>query len=507
MDTRGLSVYRSRNMYFSTFNNFDAHPEALGMRMLRYINRPGTITKKRQWLAQLSGMGDQCSTDLADDQDDPRISKQRPQIDFTIEWIYEMDLDRNIFHINGIPFFSLEYLPSPYSFLEYISKDHYGNVACAPACPPGCKYNKPVPPSVHDSDLATYQSLACTGAHIGLSDLLAISDALSPGEHVRVPLLETMIGQCMIRSDTASLIYELELASNHDQLMDEEWLTACTMANFAFVPQMFGTHISHPQLNRKEFTWVREDTVVCISTHLDDERCLQASISRLIDAILEEKDNPGDYFGVAFSVYHCAIVKVVKDAHITTFSHTTPFEFLPSFYADSPSTPGITALARLGNRVDPALFVRIMEINQTNEDNWHTYQQKSPPQGVDDTLPKISCKELPIELWREVALHLQSSDLIAFGLVSDLCREAATMVLRYPHVCGYRLVAVAKEKPQCLLHPGEYRFLHNACFSAAQAGIPANVLVGSESQNNIISRIKGDTHGIMKRLSAEISLG
>ncbi|OAX36635.1 hypothetical protein K503DRAFT_286815 [Rhizopogon vinicolor AM-OR11-026] len=88
----------------------------------------------------------------------------------------------------------------------------------------------------------------------------------------------------------------------NNKLTDEEWSTAFSMANFVFAPQIFNAppsgSINRPRLSRKEFTWVCEDTVVCITTHLDDEGNLQASMSRLIDAILEQKDNPGDYFEI-----------------------------------------------------------------------------------------------------------------------------------------------------------------------------------------------------------------
>src|SRR5882757_4900900 len=134
------------------------------------------------------------------------------------------------------------------------------------------------------------------------------------------------------------MICDIEIVIDHNKLTDKEWMTVCSMANLAFIPQIFDDtckFISHPELRRMEFTWVREDTVICIATHLDNERCLQASISRLMDAILEQKNSPGDYFGVAFSVYHCAIVKVVKGAHTTTFSHTAVLQFLPSFNAYS----------------------------------------------------------------------------------------------------------------------------------------------------------------------------
>ncbi|KAG1889394.1 hypothetical protein F4604DRAFT_1568610 [Suillus subluteus] len=364
-----------------------------------------------------------------------------------IEWVYEIDLDRNIFHINGMPFFSLECLPDDEDFIQYISKDHYGNLACASQCPPEHRYKRPTPPTVDNSDLVTYQSFMCTGSHVALSDLLAINYFLSPDEHIRVSLLEVMVGQCMISPAIGKEIYDIELVSDHNQLTDDQWSIACFMASIAFVPPIFDhiTHACHPKPSRKKFTWVREDTVVFIASHLDDERCLQASVSHLINEIMEQKDNSGDYFGIAFSVYHCALVKVVKDAHTVTFSHTNALQFLPSFYADSPSTPGITALARLGFRIDPALFERVVEICHNNR--FMTGESLSEGADSSDDVPSnITCPPLPPELWKEIALHLHPSELIPFGLVSKLFREVASTILRYPHLCGYRLVAAPRRK-------------------------------------------------------------
>ncbi|KAG1834050.1 hypothetical protein DFJ58DRAFT_619173, partial [Suillus subalutaceus] len=373
----------------------------------------------------------------------------------TYYWNYEIDLDRNIFHVDDMPFFSLECLPDDNTFIQYItndhmsedeaaedhiSEDHYGHTACALRCPPEHKYKTPPPPVVDNSDLMTYQSLMCTGSHVALSDLLAKSDILSEDEHVRVTLLEVMIGQCMVSSTIGKEIYEIELLKDHNQITDDQWSIACFMASIAFVPQMFDDiwHVCHPEPQRKEFTWVREDTVVCITTHLYDERCLQASVSRLINAIVEQKDNPGHYFGIAFSVFHCAIVKVVKDARATTFSHTSALQFLLSFFAHSPSTPGITALARLGYHIDPALFKRAVEVCHYAQYININKAEKSLTQRADVPLSTI-CPTLPLELWREIARYLCPFELIALGLVSRLCREAALMVLRYPHLCGYRL--------------------------------------------------------------------
>ncbi|KAG2143669.1 hypothetical protein DEU56DRAFT_791867, partial [Suillus clintonianus] len=95
-------------------------------------------------------------------------------------------------------------------------------------------------------------------------------------------------------------------------------------------------------------------------------------------------------------------------------------QFLRAFSSDSRSTPGITALARIGHRIDPALFVRAMEVCR-----W-------PGSTMD--------KENSLELWQEIALHLDLTDVLALGMVSELCRQAPSMVLHYPHVSAHRLV-------------------------------------------------------------------
>ncbi|KAG1745728.1 hypothetical protein EDB19DRAFT_2023615 [Suillus lakei] len=494
-------------MYLQSHHGCGGYAEGLGLKVLRLIRQPNGIATYRQEFGEmLDGLKSPSHSLLhienGDDFDTP--SRERPG---GYMWTYEIDLDRNIFHINGMPFFSLECLPDDDAFLQYIadgpipenayidhlSRDHYGHVACSSLCPPEHKYKKPTPPIVDDSDLATYQSLMCTGSQVALSDMLAISDVLSQDEHVRVSLLEVMIGQRMVGSDVGKEIHEIELLNDHNQLTDNQWSIACFMAGIAFVPQMFDNiwRVRHPKPKRKEFTWVREDTVVFIATHLHDERCLQASVSRLINAILEKKDNPGHYFGIAFSVHHCAVVKVVKDAHTITFSHTNALQFIPSFYAHSPSTPGITALARLGHRIDPALFERAMKVCRYNPPMSIKTKKllAQEADGSDDVPPNITCPTLPLELWREIALYPHYLDLITIGLVSKLCRGAALAVLRYPHFCGYRLAAVPKKIPKYLQK--KHIFMRAACFSAVQAGIPTTLDVGVEfhdtlSENTII---------------------
>ncbi|KAG2745241.1 hypothetical protein P692DRAFT_2080257 [Suillus brevipes Sb2] len=458
MGTRGCYFYRYRNLYFVYFRHYDSYPEGLGVEMLQCLRLPHAITEKQQELEEiLDELDGQSLPQELDGDDSLMIFDQRSNsFGLDVEWIYGIDLDRNVFLVNGIPFYSLECFPEPEDFPEDVVNDLYDNLACAPECPPEYKYKKPAAPVIDDSDLKTYRSLACTGPDAALSDLLGINDTLSTNEQVRVSVLEMMIAQCIYftnpHPDISRLTYEFEFISNPNQLSDEEWLDGYFLVSLAFVPQMFDApSMFHPiKPSRKEFIWAREDTVICLATHLDNERCLQASMSRLIKTILEQRDAPGDYFGVAFSVSHCAIVKVVKDAYTATFSHTTALQFLPSFFSESPSTPGITALARLGYRIDPALFPFAQRINGAP--------------------PSVNSAALPVELWQEIALYLDLRDVLVLRLVSKLCRQAASSVLRYPHVLGHRLVAVSKEMPRSPLRA--------ASFTAERAGTPTTVVVG-----------------------------
>jgi len=485
MGKPGYRVYRYQNIYSAYYHrDYDGNPESLGIKVLSSLRHPDAITNLKQ---QLGGELDEWKDygSIENGEGDVTISATRPRYGvLDAFYIYEIDLDQNIFHINGIPLFDLKCLPSKKHFLEYVSS-YNPNLCFMPEIPPQHKYKMPPPPTVADSDLAMYQSSVCTGTHMALSDLLAAGDMLSPTERVRVSLFETMVKQCMAKEYIVPIFYRIQLANDHNpRLTDDEWSVACSIADIVFAPQIFDERsgfIYNHQANWTGFTWVRKDTVLCVATRLDDERCLQASMSRLINAILEQKDNPGDYFGVAFSIHQCAVIKVVKGEEAMTFSHTGALQFLPSYYGDSPCTPGIAALARLADRVDPIPSVHASKTDHRERVivyyKGSTGGKGSIAQGADNTPPRnFSCPVLPPELWQIIALHLHVRDLIILGLVSRRCREVASMLLRYPHVCGYRLVGVPEEKPQCLLRP--HPLLRPAMFSAVQAGVPATVLVG-----------------------------
>ncbi|OJA12537.1 hypothetical protein AZE42_07177 [Rhizopogon vesiculosus] len=233
--------------------------------------------------------------------------------------------------------------------VAYMSDDHYGGVVCAPECPPKHKQNRSAPHIVHNTDLATYQSLVCTGTDVALSDLLSVSDILSPGEDVRVSPLEMMAGQCLIFNAPAS------------------------------------GSANRPRPSGKEFTW---------------------------------KDNPGDYCGVTFSVYHCAVVtKLSRRTHNDVQSYCRPPIFIVISFRFCFDTRHHCSCPCY--RIELALFVHAIEVGSS----WDLPQPEGKRSGkgrrggkrrrigkrrtdyeksrggIDDT-SNIRCAVLPLELAR-----------------------------------------------------------------------------------------------------------
>jgi hypothetical protein len=91
------------------------------------------------------------------------------------------------------------------------------------------------------------------------------------------------------------------------------------------------------------------DVCLRITTHLDDKDNLRVSIRDLVRLINTTQDGEvGTVYGIACSIFHCAVVRVDKDLEGTSFAHTPALQFLPSFFARKFSTPGIEAMSRLG---------------------------------------------------------------------------------------------------------------------------------------------------------------
>jgi hypothetical protein len=164
---------------------------------------------------------------------------------------------------------------------------------------------------------------------------------------------------------------------------------------------------------------------------------------------VESKRSADVFYGVVISGLHCALVKVDKQNR--SFVHTRALQLLPTRFAETSSTPGITALTRLG-------FVR--------NDNflYHLYSQVGKPGSDPDTCTPYfhdtgRLDKLPSELLGIIGMQLQSySARVAFASVSPRTLEASISQGVFHEIFindSLRLIDISQE------HPEE---LHNAYF-------------------------------------------
>jgi hypothetical protein len=106
---------------------------------------------------------------------------------------------------------------------------------------------------------------------------------------------------------------------------------ALSLANFAVGPPIPSLPCT-PYDNIRDFVWIRKDVCLRITTHLDDEDNLKASIGDLVHCINTTPDKDGTVYGITSSIFHCAIVRVDKDELGTSFTHIPTLQFLPSFF-------------------------------------------------------------------------------------------------------------------------------------------------------------------------------
>jgi len=134
----------------------------------------------------------------------------------------------------------------------------------------------------------------------------------------------------------------------------------------------------------------------------------------------------GIVYGIGFSFTHCVVVRINMDDH-GSFKHTPALQFLPSFFTESSSTPGITALVRLGYLSEPLDLLGISS----------------------SELPRAHpLNDVSLELWSHIAHDLPSAkDLAMLGSISPRAWAAANALLRFPHIKDFRIVNLRSNMP------------------------------------------------------------
>ena len=427
MGTDGYLIYRHKGLYFSDYSRSDSYPSGLGLDVVRRI--PRGVSKRRfeewvRWYREYLDPGYEHSG--------PFTVQDRPlQID-SAEWMYQIDFDNLVFHINQIPMFRLENRPKKDVFLESIpyshfSYDHFGHRALHEHTPVELRFNlRAPPPSPPPESSAAYKSCPNRSSTSSIHELLGTPMALSSIERARKALVGVLITRFMIERTTGYYLRILEQVADRSSLPNSMLNLALSLVNFA-------VGIPNPSLPYNpsgitwDFIWIRKDVCLRITTHLDDEENLQASIGELIHHI-NETSTEGTFYGIACSIFHCAIVRLDKDERGTSIAHTPALQFMPSFYAREISTPGIEALSRLGCQASGVEFLNALA---------ERYHLPRLTHGSSESV----ASRVPVEIWRIVGDFItEPIDLVNLAYISPQALSAAADLARCPWVLKYRLV-------------------------------------------------------------------
>lgn len=182
---------------------------------------------------------------------------------------------------------------------------------------------------------------------------------------------------------------------------------------------------------------------------------MQATVAGLVADAMKCADNlRGIIYGVAFSIFHCVVVHI-NTQNGFTFKHSNALQFLPSFYADTPSTPGITALAHLGYHSDVEVILRVAcaHVDWSHlVDLPDSLQLIKPISRMDVVMGhKRGILELPggghirqflpQEIWEHIALELYDPiDLLMLAWFSVECKSTVEHVFHYSMIGQYHLV-------------------------------------------------------------------
>jgi hypothetical protein len=443
MGTRGQIVYRHKGRYYVYYNHWDSYPNGLGLKLLDEIPRNVSKEEFEEWVRKIRkyAYAQRNSQELNDPADPSTyVSDKQPELDndIPIEWIYEIDLDNLVFHVNSQPLFRLDIMPPDDIFVKSISFDHFSHYAPYEHTPTQFRYDwRAPPPSPLPQSLVAYNRYNNRSSTSSVHDLLSVPVALSSIDRVRTALVELLVTRCMADPDVGHDVRVLENVPDRDHIPESMLLLALSLVNFAVGPPI-------PSLSRKvygntcDFVWIRNDVCLRITTHLDDEVILKASIGDLVHHINTTLDKVGTVYGIACSIFHCAIVRVDKNELATSFAHTPALQFLPSFYARTMFTPGIEALSRLGCQASGVEFLNAI-----------SDAKKLPRVTHKEVLTTGSvAAKVPVEVWTRIGDFITSpADLVTLASISPRAMSAAADLTRLPLVDEFRLVDAVASGP------------------------------------------------------------
>src|SRR6267154_3220532 len=406
MGSRGNKVYRHKGRYYVYYSPWDSYPSGFGLKVLHEIPRNVSKEEFEEWVTKTREyVYAQRDSKVLNDPDDltSYVSDKQPENDDFIEWIYEIDLDNLVFHVDSQPLFRLDNMPPDDVFRKAIAFDHFGHRAFFECAPVQFRYDWRAPPPTPSPDsLIAYNSCHVRSSTSTVHDLLDIPVALSSIERVRTTFMELLVTGRMTEYDVGHYVRVLKNVPDRDHIPQCMLELALYLVSFAVGPLIHSMDwwLCPPYDVDWDFVWIRKDLCLRITTHLDDEDNLRASIGNLVDHINTKQGKVGTIYGIACSIFHCAIVRVDKDLQGTSFAHTRALPFLPSFYARKMATPGIEALSRLGCQCSGVEFLDIIPNNYG--------APNCRPKNTTDRvflvtgMPGSAAKKVPVEVWTRI---------------------------------------------------------------------------------------------------------
>ncbi|KAF8161758.1 hypothetical protein K438DRAFT_306548 [Mycena galopus ATCC 62051] len=297
MGTRGYKFG-----YFTLADPYCSYPAGLGVDVAQEVPRDSEAYKA--WLESLAKSLDELveehKTEIDSEFDlgsDYFISKERPFHFLTIEWVYEIDLDHEVFLVDGIPLFALNNMPpSPELCVEWIGIDSYGHFTYHPSTSKEHVYNwKASAPKVGNKVIEDYAAPQRTQKNYSsISELLGTAGGVGVGncEAVRIALYEAIIGEMMQTWEFGHHIRVLETIPNRTQISKKLLSIGVDVVQVAVGSMLFGKEVKYARSSKGlAFSWLARNICLRITTHLDDERNPKKSILELVDEVAHHRQS------------------------------------------------------------------------------------------------------------------------------------------------------------------------------------------------------------------------
>ena len=489
--SRGYKVHRHKGRYYVHYNHSNSDPDGLGSGILYEIRHDVLKEVFEEWVRKTFEYVYEDSERWGDEKN--YVSDKRPEIGpmNDIELIYEIDLDNLVFHVNSQPLFRLDNMPPD---VEYILFDHFGHTALYEHTPTQFRYDdhwRARAPSPLPESLVAYNCYDNRSSTSVVHDLLSVPVALSSVDRVRTALVELLVVRCMADRGVGRDVRLLENVPDRNRIPQSMLQLALSLVNFAVGPPIPSLSCT-PHDSVSDFVWIREDPCLRITTHLDNEDILKASIGDLVRHIDATLDKVGTVYGIACSIFHCAIARVDKDEQGTSLAHTSALQFLPSFYARTMFTPGVEALSSLGSKTSGVEFLNA--ISDANNLPRFTHKEVLVTGSV--------AEKVSVEVWTKIGSFVTSpADLVTLASISTRSMSAAANLAHFPLVEDFRLVDVVASGPvqpipetTCSTNTEDIKYyyydLGGAKFTAIRKGRRINIELGQEFGKNFKLRRK-----------------